>query len=74
MVGVELPEIYKMLLGDAETVVMHHSGFSDDEIALSQRFLVAEISVFVFQRTKGGKNQRASPTHNRPGNSVRDVV
>jgi hypothetical protein len=74
MVGAELPEFYKMLLGDAETVVMHHSGFSDDEIALSQRFLVTEISVFVFQRTKGGKSQRASPIPNRPDNSVRDVV
>jgi hypothetical protein len=48
MVGVQLPDFYKMLLGDAEAVVMHQSGFSDDEVALSQRLLVAEISGFVF--------------------------
>jgi hypothetical protein len=47
-----LPEFYKMLLGDAETVVMHHSGLSDDEVLRSQRLLVAVISVFDFQRTK----------------------
>jgi hypothetical protein len=63
-----------MLLGDAETVVAHHSGLSDDEVRRSQRLLVAEISVFDFQRTKAGKSQRASPINNRPGNSVRDVV
>ena len=55
MVEAELPEFYEMLLGDAKTVVMHHSGFSDDEIALSQRFLVAGVSVFGFQRTKGAR-------------------
>jgi hypothetical protein len=55
MVEAQLPEFYKMLLGDAETGVMRQSGFSDDEIALSQRLLVAEVSGFEFQRTKGGK-------------------
>jgi hypothetical protein len=34
MVEAQLPEFYKMLLGDAEIVVMHQSGLSDDEIAL----------------------------------------
>jgi hypothetical protein len=63
-----------MLLGDAGTVVVHHSGLSDDEVRRSQRLLVAEISVFDFQRTKEGKSQRASPINNRPGNGVRDVV
>ena len=63
-----------MLLGDAETVVIDHSGLSDDEVRRSQRLLVAEISVFDFQRTKQGKSQRASPINNRPGNSVRDAV
>jgi hypothetical protein len=69
-----LPEFYKMLLGDVETVVVRHSGLSHDEVRRSQRLLVAEISVFDFQRTKEGESQRASPITNRPGNSVRDVV
>jgi hypothetical protein len=47
MVGAQLPDFYEMLLGDAEAVVMHQSGFSDDEVAPSQRLLVAEISEFV---------------------------
>jgi hypothetical protein len=55
MVEAQLPEFYEMLLGDAKTVVMHHSGFSDDEIALSQRFLVAGVSVFDSPRTKGAR-------------------
>jgi hypothetical protein len=40
MVEAQLPEFYKMLPGDAETVVMQHSGFSDLQIALSPRLLV----------------------------------
>jgi hypothetical protein len=36
-------------------------------------FVVAEVSVFDFQRTNEGLSQRTSPI-NRPGSGVRDVV
>jgi hypothetical protein len=56
-----LPEFYKMLLGEAETVVAHHSGLSDDEVRRSQRLLVAEISVFDFQRTQPNRVRANAP-------------
>jgi hypothetical protein len=37
VVEAQLPEFYKMLLSDAQTVMMQQSGFSDDEIALPGR-------------------------------------
>jgi len=64
-----------MLLGDAETVVIDHSGLREMRFDGYSRFWLLEISVFDFQRTKKeGKSQRASPINNRPSNSVRDVV
>jgi len=59
MVEAQLPEFYKMLLGDAETVVMHHQGFPMRRLHCHNGFWFAEVSVFDFQRSKKGLRANA---------------